>query len=103
MSLNRMSDSFRRQINELQRLTQLQNEFIGNVGKVEVVNAKVLKLLCAADTVYAGSSRARKKSSCGTSRRASAARIGANSRSASSRGRASNSVFSPSTRSSAIT
>lgn len=32
MSLNRMSDSFRRQINELQRLTQLQNEFIGNVG-----------------------------------------------------------------------
>lgn len=32
MSLNRMSDSFRRQINELQRLTQIQNEFIGNVG-----------------------------------------------------------------------
>src|SRR5690606_37939314 len=32
MSLNRMSDSFRRQISELQRLTQLQNEFIGNVG-----------------------------------------------------------------------
>ncbi len=32
MSLNRMSDSFRRQIDELQRLTQLQNEFIGNVG-----------------------------------------------------------------------
>lgn len=32
MSLNRMSDSFRRQIQELQRLTQLQNEFIGNVG-----------------------------------------------------------------------
>lgn len=32
MSLNRMSDSFRRQIHELQRLTQLQNEFIGNVG-----------------------------------------------------------------------
>ncbi|MEX1054950.1 MAG: HAMP domain-containing sensor histidine kinase, partial [Rhodothermales bacterium] len=31
-SLNRMSDSFRRQINELQRLTQIQNEFIGNVG-----------------------------------------------------------------------
>jgi signal transduction histidine kinase len=27
-----MSDSFRRQINELQRLTQIQNEFIGNVG-----------------------------------------------------------------------
>ena len=32
MSLNRMSASFQRQINELQILTQLQNEFIGNVG-----------------------------------------------------------------------
>lgn len=31
-SLNRMSDSFRGQIEELQRLAQLQNEFIGNVG-----------------------------------------------------------------------
>ena len=32
MSLNRMSAGFQRQINELQSLTQLQNEFIGNVG-----------------------------------------------------------------------
>lgn len=32
MSLNRMSAGFQRQINELQILTQLQNEFIGNVG-----------------------------------------------------------------------
>ncbi|MXW64381.1 MAG: HAMP domain-containing histidine kinase [Bacteroidetes bacterium SB0662_bin_6] len=32
MSLNRMSAGFQRQINELQTLTQLQNEFIGNVG-----------------------------------------------------------------------
>ncbi|MEX0599230.1 MAG: ATP-binding protein, partial [Rhodothermales bacterium] len=32
MSLNRMSDSLKRQINELQRLTQLQNDFIGNVS-----------------------------------------------------------------------
>lgn len=32
MSLNRMSAGFRRQINELETLTQLQNEFIGNVG-----------------------------------------------------------------------
>jgi signal transduction histidine kinase len=31
-SLNRMSESFREQIDELQRLAQLQNEFIGNVG-----------------------------------------------------------------------
>ncbi len=32
VSLNRMSAGFQRQINELQSLTQLQNEFIGNVG-----------------------------------------------------------------------
>ncbi len=32
MSLNRMSAGFQRQINELQSLAQLQNEFIGNVG-----------------------------------------------------------------------
>ena len=32
MSLNRMSAGFQRQINELQTLTQLQNEFIGIVG-----------------------------------------------------------------------
>ena len=32
VNLNRMSAGFQRQINELQRLTQLQNEFIGNVG-----------------------------------------------------------------------
>ncbi|GIV60678.1 MAG: two-component sensor histidine kinase [Rhodothermaceae bacterium] len=31
-SLNRMSDSFREKIEELQRLTRLQNEFIGNVS-----------------------------------------------------------------------
>ncbi len=31
-SLNRMSESFREKINELQRLAQLQNEFIGNVS-----------------------------------------------------------------------
>ena len=31
-SLNRMSDSFRAQIEELHRLADLQNEFIGNVG-----------------------------------------------------------------------
>ena len=31
-SLNRMSDSFREQIEELHRLAELQNEFIGNVG-----------------------------------------------------------------------
>jgi signal transduction histidine kinase len=31
-SLNRMSDSFREKINELQRLARLQNEFIGNVS-----------------------------------------------------------------------
>ena len=32
MSLSRMSAGFQRQINKLQRLAQLQNEFIGNVG-----------------------------------------------------------------------
>lgn len=32
MSLSRMSAGFQRQINTLQRLAQLQNEFIGNVG-----------------------------------------------------------------------
>jgi signal transduction histidine kinase len=31
-SLNRMSESFRKQIDDLQRLAQLQNEFIGNVS-----------------------------------------------------------------------
>lgn len=31
-SLNRMSDSFRKKIDELERLTRLQNEFIGNVS-----------------------------------------------------------------------
>lgn len=31
-SLNRMSDSFREKIGELQRVTQVQNEFIGNIG-----------------------------------------------------------------------
>jgi signal transduction histidine kinase len=31
-SLNRMSDSFREKIDELQRMTHLQNEFIGNVS-----------------------------------------------------------------------
>ncbi len=32
MNLNRMSDSFREKIEDLQRLAQLQNEFIGNVS-----------------------------------------------------------------------